>query len=458
MFATDRSNIACWSARLSIAACLLLSIGIFHSVAAQCPPSGRIAWPAGSTIRYYIDFHLPDTAQSQIRSAMDEWTTANVTNGSRVTFVEEPNPGMSTTSLTFEPGENPVTFPDGTTGWAAARTHKDVGPDGNLRTATVTIDASTRAGVDTTPGANGLDTIFEKLGLHETGHTMGLDHVTGGEEGGMTVMNNGVQMNDSWNNMPTTVKPCDENAVEADPHWNPPQPTPTPTPTPSCPDWCPNLYAYPPAQCFGPTDWCAFPDNGCDGDLEPNGRCCCVANTPILIDLLGNGFSLTDFESGVSFDLVASGVPSQTSWTQGNSDDAFLALDRNGNGVIDNGAELFGNATVQPQPPRGFARNGFQALAEYDKPANGGNLDGIIDSRDAVYGSLRLWRDLNHNGVSEPAELSRLIDWGVESISLELKESRRRDEFGNGFRYRSRVAGSNVGKWTYDVILQSRPR
>lgn len=457
MFPAARTNTAHWLARFSIAACLLTVIGTFHTVTAQCPPNGRVAWPAGSTIRYYIDFHLPGTAQSQIRSAMDKWTTANVTNGSGVTFVEEPNPGISTTSLTFEPGENPVTLPDGTTGWAAARTHKDLGPDGNLRTAIVTIDPTTRAGVDTTTGANGLDTIFEKLGLHETGHTMGLDHVAGGEEAGVTVMNNGAQMNDTWNNMSTTVKPCDENAVETDPHWSP-QPRPTPTSTPSCPDWCPNPNAYPPATCFGPTDWCANRDNGCEGDLEPNGRCCCIANTPILIDLLGNGFNLTSFEDGVKFDLTAVGLASATSWTAANSDDAFLVLDRNGNGLIDNGAELFGNVTSQPQPPAGVPRNGFFALAEYDKSVNGGNADGIIDSRDAVYSSLRLWRDLNHNGISEPGELSRLINWPVESISLNYKESRRRDEWGNGFRYRSHVEGNNIGRWAYDVVLQTNPR
>jgi hypothetical protein len=149
----------------------------------------------------------------------------------------------------------------------------------------------------------------------------------------------------------------------------------------------------------------------------------------------------------------------QTSWTDTNSDHAFLALDRNGNGLIDNGSELFGNASPQSEPPLRVGRNGFFALAEYDKGANGGNGDGIIDLRDEAYASLLLWRDVNHNGVSEPSELSGLHDWHVERISLDFKESRRRDERGNGFRYRSRVdGGSNLGRWAYDVILQSRPR
>ena len=67
-------------------------------------------------------------------------------------------------------------------------------------------------------------------------------------------------------------------------------------------------------------------------------------------------------------------------------------LDRNGNGTIDDGTELFGDVTAQPDPPAGEKKNGFRALAEYDMTSNGGNGNGQIDSGDSVFASLRLWQ------------------------------------------------------------------
>jgi len=200
-----------------------------------------------------------------------------------------------------------------------------------------------------------------------------------------------------------------------------------------------------------------------NGDYD-NHHCVCTGcdwcgGSPIVIDVTGNHFNMTDVSRGVQFDLNANGTLDRLSWTAPNSGSAWLVLDRNRNGVINNGKELFGNFTFQSEPPPGVEQNGFRALAEYDKPENGGNADGQIDQNDAVFSHLRLWQDTNQNGISESAEMNAVSEFGIEYISLDYKKSRHRDRYGNEFRYRAKVYGANhrdLGLWAYDVFLLSK--
>jgi hypothetical protein len=229
-----------------------------------------------------------------------------------------------------------------------------------------------------------------------------------------------------------------------------------PPPPPPPPGGCTTvpLATLPAKLSTGPTGSLnTTPPLECDPDIE---TCTCDPNpsSPIIIDLTGDGFSLTDVAHGVKFDISGAGNPVQIAWTA-NSNNAFLALDRDGSGTITSGAELFGNFTSQPSSKN---PNGFLALAVYDDPANGGNGDGIIDARDQIFSKLRLWVDANHDGIDQPGELHTLPEMGIYSINLDYSLSERTDQYGNVFRYKAHInqglhGPSDVGKTAYDVFL-----
>ena len=133
---------------------------------------------------------------------------------------------------------------------------------------------------------------------------------------------------------------------------------------------------------------------------------------PLALDLDGDGIETTgtgNWQNTTLFDHNGDGLAEGTGWLSG--DDGWLVRDINGNGAIDNGSELFGDNTVRSDGSTGS--DGFSALSDLDS-----NNDGVIDANDAAFGELKVWRDLNQDGVSQAGELATLSDHGVESIDL----------------------------------------
>ncbi|HXJ40214.1 MAG TPA: hypothetical protein VNH18_13125 [Bryobacteraceae bacterium] len=158
--------------------------------------------------------------------------------------------------------------------------------------------------------------------------------------------------------------------------------------------------------------------------------------SPIVINFADGGYRLTGANAPVLFDMSGSGHPRLIGWTAAGEDEAFLWLDRNHNHRVTGGAELFGNFT---QLQNGhLAKNGFEALAEFDA-----NYDGVIDNQDPVWSQLMLWRDLNHNGISEPNEIEPLDASDVTAIDLHDHWTGRYDSWGNAFRYESLISIKN---------------
>jgi len=169
--------------------------------------------------------------------------------------------------------------------------------------------------------------------------------------------------------------------------------------------------------------------------------------SPIVVSLGAGRYELSGASDAVLFDMNADGVPERTTWTAAGAANGFLAFDRNGNGVIDDGSELFGDHTRLANGTA--APNGFEALRELDS-----NRDGVVDSRDTAWGRLLVWTDVNHDGISAPTELRHPSAWGLTAIQVDYHWTGRRDRYGNIFRYEGQARFGSTSRSCYDIYFR----
>jgi len=139
---------------------------------------------------------------------------------------------------------------------------------------------------------------------------------------------------------------------------------------------------------------------------------------PLVLDLDGDGIETVSANSGITFDFNGDGLKTGTGWLSG--DDGFLVFDRNGNGAIDNGSELFGVDTVKSDGT--LAKDGFDALRDLDS-----NGDGVFDAYDLLFEQMRVWQDKNQDGISQADELKSLTELGISAIHLDSNSSNKLD-------------------------------
>ena len=161
-------------------------------------------------------------------------------------------------------------------------------------------------------------------------------------------------------------------------------------------------------------------------------------SSPIIIDFNRNGKIETSALSGsLHFDHDRNGFAEQSGWAA--ADDGLLALDLDNNGQIDHGGELFGNQTLLSDGSR--AKNGFEALKQYDSNGNG-----KIDAGDAVWQKLKIWRDANQDGYTDEGELLDLDGAGIKAINLKYNERNITDEHGHSHRQFGSVEWADGGQ------------
>ena len=172
--------------------------------------------------------------------------------------------------------------------------------------------------------------------------------------------------------------------------------------------------------------------------------------SPLVLDLNGDGVTSTFISStSTYFDLDNDGVKQRTGWVQ--TTDALLALDKNTDGIINNASELFGNHTTLKNGTK--ASNGFEALKEYDE-----NKDGVIDAKDNIYNTLKLWQDSNSDGVTDTGELHTLTELGVKSINLGYTQTTDYEEQNRIFQTSSFTTTDGTTQSINDVWFATESR
>jgi hypothetical protein len=330
-----------------------------------------------------------------ISSAVSMWKNSCFgMQGRDFPALSEGTDGTVSISVNRDPGNNPAS------GGGCALFQENLDEGRAVIGGQINIYAKTNAGADclwVMPAAT-----LDNLIAHELGHVLGLANVHGTEC-------NSYIMSDNWPSASIHADEC-EFVDEA---WEMPNEPPDVPP---------------------------------DGTTCPQAQSSCDPS-PIIISLDGP-YRLTSPENGVRFDLDADGIADRVAWTDADSGLAFLVLDRNGNGRVDNGAELFGDSTRLSNGAK--AQNGFIALAELDA-----TQDGSVDASDSAWSNLQLWFDLDHDGRSSQDELLPIADTAVVAIGTEYQWAGRKDRFGNTLRYKGQITLQHGSRSCYDVYLKT---
>lgn len=180
--------------------------------------------------------------------------------------------------------------------------------------------------------------------------------------------------------------------------------------------------------------------------IADDGQCGDPCTSPIVLDFQSGAYRLSSAAEGVLFDIDADGRLDRVAWPRSPDSVAFLYLDRNGNGIPDDGTELFGNHTLRADGVT--ASNGFDALISYDA-----NDDGRITASDTVWPQLRLWFDRNRDGIAQGDEAATLASRSVTTLGTAAVWNRRRDAHGNVLLWKALFERDGTAHPFYDAYL-----